>query len=352
MQRAEILDIDMNRRTILGTAVALAAASLTGMRSAQAAEESSWKRLDDGSGPGARWDHTLAYDENSKQLLVFGGRDINYAALGDTWLYDLVTGDWKAVDSPGPDPRFGHAVAVDQEAAKLILFGGQSADLFYNDTWIFDFESEIWTSLDTGSSPLPSPRYGLPAAIDGDGKFIVSHGFTFEGRFDDTWSLDLSTGEWTEISPTSGETRPLKRCLHEMAWDRDSGTLLLYGGCSSGFGPCPQGDLWAFDPAARAWTELTPGDGPAPRSNPAWIYDKNAKRTLLLGGLTDAGYVSDAWAGGFSDEQFGWEALAPAGEAPSTRASHDIALSRGDIYLFGGTGDAGVTADLWKLSLE
>ena len=25
----------------------------------------------------------------------------------------------------------------------------------------------------------------------------------------------------------------------------------LITGCSSGFGPCPQGDLWAFDPAAR-----------------------------------------------------------------------------------------------------
>lgn len=353
MQRAESLDIDVSRRAILGTAVALAAASLTGRsHSASAAAALVWKKLDEGGGPAPRWDHILAYDENSKQLLVFGGRGADFAALGDTWLYDLVTGKWKAVESRGPDPRFGHAVAVDQSMGKLILFGGQSADLFFNDTWIFDFESEIWSSLEISSSPIPSPRYGLPAAINGEGNFVISHGFTFEGRFDDTWSLDLSTNTWTDVSPSDGASRPLKRCLHEMIWDRDSGRLLLYGGCSSGFGPCPQGDLWAFDPTSREWTELTPTNGPAPRSNPAWIYDKSAKRTLLIGGLTESGYTTDVWSGKFSGEGFDWEAQETASDAPSPRASHDIVLARGDIYLFGGSGDAGTTADLWKLSLQ
>ena len=89
----------------------------------------------------------------------------------------------------------------------------------------------------------------------------ISHGFTFEGRFDDTWSLDPAAGVWTDLSPAP-ETRPLKRCLHEAVWDAARGRMLLYGGCSSGFGPCPQGDLWAFDPATRTWTELTPAESP------------------------------------------------------------------------------------------
>jgi hypothetical protein len=69
--------------------------------------------------------------------------------------------------------------------------------------------------------------------------------------------------------------------------------MLLYGGCSSGFGPCPQGDLWRFDPDGRIWTELTPSSGPTPRSNPAAVFDSRTERVMLLGGLSDDGYVND-----------------------------------------------------------
>jgi hypothetical protein len=302
-------------------------------------------------GPAARYDHTLAADNEGKRLILFGGRDANNAALDDTWLYDLEEHTWFRAESPGPEPRFGHAVTVDQQARKLILFGGQSVDVFYNDAWQFDFTSGEWSKIETGDSPLPSPRYGLPAVLDGDNRFIISHGFTFEGRFDDTWALDIANGTWSDVSPEAGATRPLKRCLHEMTWDPGTRSILLYAGCSSGFGPCPQGDLWRYDAEARTWTELTPVDSPAPRSNPAMVYDKSGKRVLLVGGLTEAGYTSDVWAGVDEGDAFSWTQLSVGGDAPSPRASHDAVLTRGDVYLFGGTGDPGVTADLWKLSL-
>jgi len=341
---------ELNRRTLLAGTFALAGTLAGGQLSqgAAAASPNRWRLLSDADGPAARWDHTLTAADADKQLVLFGGRGADFAALGDTWLYSLTDKRWQAVDAAGPSPRFGHAVAVDQAARRLYLFGGQAGEEFYNDSWAFDLDERTWSQIDIGNGAAPSPRYGLGAVLDDGGQLVVSHGFTFDGRFDDTWALDLARGEWSDVSPTDG-TRPLKRCLHEMVWDEPSARMLLFGGCSSGFGPCPQGDLWAFDPWERVWTQLDVGDGPTARSNPAMLFDAKGKRSLLIGGLTDAGYAADVWSGSGEGDAFSWRARQMDGAAPSARASHDAVMTRGDVYLFGGTGDAGPVADLWKL---
>ncbi len=300
-------------------------------------------------GPAARWDHTLSADPASGTLVLFGGRDAGGAAFGDTWTYSAADGVWTAIEGPAPAPRFGQAVAVDAANRALYLFGGQAGPDFFNDVWRFDLDDLTWSEIATGDV-RPSPRYGTSAVLDNTGQVIVSHGFTFEGRFDDTWSLDPAAGVWTDISPAP-ETRPLRRCLHEAVWDAAAGRMLMFGGCASGFGPCPLGDLWAFDPATSTWTELTPAAGPAARSNPALIHDGASGSTWLVDGLTEAGYTADLWsldlaAGGDAP---GWVEVSPAGIVPEPRASHDAAVLAGDVYLFGGFGNAGTLSDLWVL---
>ena len=145
--------------------------------------------------------------------------------------------------------------------------------------------------------------------------------------------------------------RPLKRCLHEAVWDAAGERMLLFGGCASGFGPCPLGDLWAFDPAGQSWNELTQAAGPAPRSNPALVADPGNERALLVAGSTDAGYAADVWTLPLGGEEVAWEELGAGGEAPSPRASHDAVVAGDRLYLFGGFGDAGALADLWALDL-
>jgi hypothetical protein len=311
-----------------------------------------WELLSDGSdGPGPRWDHTLAADDEGSQLLVFGGRDPGGIPLGDTWLYDLEGGEWHAVEGDGPAPRFGQAVAVDQEARILYLQGGQSDAVFFNDTWAFDLADETWTLIHAGDGAAPANRYGHSAVLDGDGHLIVSHGFTFEGRYNDTWSLDLDELVWTDISPADDGLRPINRCLHEAVWDGERGRMLLFGGCASGFGPCPLGDLWAFDPEARSWADLTPAAGPTPRSNPALVLAAGADAAWLVGGLTEAGYAADVWRLVLDDDGATWEEI-PSGDGPSPRASHDATISDGHVYLFGGTGDEGTFADLWTAKVS
>ena len=298
-------------------------------------------------GPAARWDHTLSADPASGTLVLFGGRDAGGAAFGDTWTFSAADGAWTPIDGPAPSPRFGQAVAVDAANRALYLFGGQAGPDFFNDAWRFDLDDLTWSEIATGEA-RPSPRYGTSAVLAGDGTILVSHGFTFEGRFDDTWSLDPATGVWTDISPAP-ETRPLKRCLHEAVWDAASGRMLLFGGCASGFGPCPLGDLWAFDPAAGTWTELAPAGGPAARSNPALIHAEESARIWVIDGLTEGGYTADLWSLDLGGDALGWVEASQADIAPEPRASHDAAVLDGDVYLFGGFGDNGALADFWLL---
>ena len=302
------------------------------------------------TGPAARWDHTLAADPDTGRLILFGGRDGAGTPYGDTWVYDAAAQTWTAVEGAAPSPRFGQAVAVDPSNRFLYLFGGQAGADFFNDTWRLDLDALTWEQIAT-SETAPTPRYGTSAVLDGEGNLLVSHGFTFEGRFDDTWSLDPATGAWTDLSPAP-ETRPLKRCLHEAVWDAGASRMLLYGGCSSGFGPCPQGDLWSFDPAARTWTELTPTSAPAARSNPALIRDDASGRIWLMDGLTAEGYVADLWSLDLASNAPVWTAIASGADMPEARASHDATVLDGGVYLFGGFGNSGALADLWVLASE
>lgn len=338
-----------SRRTLFGAAGVALAGSVRPRARAQAVVE--WRNMTVEGGPAGRWDHTLSADDAGRRLVVFGGRGADFAPLGDTWIYRFADRAWSQVESPGPDPRFGHAAAVDPTGQRMLVFGGQSADVFFNDTWALDFGSLEWTRLSDGLAAAPSPRYGLAAVLDDRRRVLISHGFTFDGRFDDTWAFDLDAGQWADVSPAGDGTRPLNRCLHEQVWDPASKSMLLYGGCSSGFGPCPQGDLWRFDPGAQTWTELTPSAGPAARTNPALVHDRSGERVLLIGGSTGSGYAADVWAGLGGDGPFTWTPLEPDGDAPAGRASHDAVIHRGDVYLFGGTSDAGALGDLWKLSL-
>jgi galactose oxidase-like protein/Kelch motif protein len=321
---------------------------------AQESDQPQWKQVAaDVSGPPARWDHTLAADDRGRQLLLFGGRTDDGTPLGDTWRFDLKKQEWLQLTGPGPSPRFGHSVAVDQKARRLYLFGGQAdGATFFNDAWMLDLKTERWSEINTGDGPRPQVRYGSSAVLTGGDRLIISHGFTDQGRFDDTWSLEVQKGQWSDVSPPGGEVRPLPRCLHEAVWDAEAQRMLLFGGCSSGYGPCPQGDLWAFDPAEKSWTPIENNLSPAPRSNPALVIDPDRGRALLLAGLTADGYSGDLWSltlGGTTDGT--WTQVTIEGVGPSPRSSLDAVISGDDLFLYGGISDQGVFADLWQLSI-
>jgi hypothetical protein len=99
-----------------------------------------WAQLAD-TGPIGRVRHAIA--EDGVGVVLFGGQvDLAEAralnldpSVGETWAF--YEDRWRQIHDIGPSPRSAHAMAYDQSAQRVILFGGQQSDpkAFLRDTW-------------------------------------------------------------------------------------------------------------------------------------------------------------------------------------------------------------------------
>jgi hypothetical protein len=341
----------LSRRAVLRGTLAAAALALA-LRGAPPSFAASrrrsavlWSPLpDSGERPCARADHSLNYAPDTGLLYLFGGQ-AHGAPLDDLWAYDPAAGAWSRLDPPGrrPAPRFGHNAAYDPARRRLIVALGQEAvDTFLDDTWAFDPAAGAWRDL-TPAGDRPKGRYGAASALDPTGdRLFITHGFTNEGRFDDTWAFDLASETWAPVA-TAGAV-PLKRCLARAAWDPAAAQILLFGGQTTGRRPL--GDLWALDPASGTWAERRPPDSPTPRN--LYAAASSGERWLVFGGFTAAGADADLWV--YDPAADAWYRLDPTGgDAPAPRMSADLTAASDRLFLFGGNDAQSYFDDLWAL---
>lgn len=285
--------------------------------------------------PSARVDAPIAYDPATSQVFLFGGLDTDNR--NDLWAYSIPAARWQRIDAPGgPEPRHGHSLTLDPVRRRLLVFAGQARG-FFSDVWAFDLAQARWSRVAAAGSG-PSARYAHSAVYDARrDRLVISHGFTSAGRFDDTWALDLATNAWRNLSPSGA--RPLKRCLHHAVLDEAADRMYLYGGCASGFGPCPLGDLWSFDLAQNRWTEITADPRPAPRERYGLTFDTSRNRLVLYGGSGN-GKLNDVWE--FDPRAATWRKATLAGVLPDGRSQHEatFASNLGLSLFFGGAAPA------------
>ena len=280
---------------------------------------------------------------------MFGGQaDI---AQNDLWAYSIGSQSWSAVPVAGSKPpgRFGHTLILDPVRGRLIVFGGQAGGGFFSDTWAFDLGSKSWQQLSSDDAG-PKRRYGHSAIYDPvRDRMIISHGFTNSGRFDDTWVFDFSKNGWREISPASD--RPLRRCLHHAAYDPKRDQMFLYGGCSSGFGPCPQEDLWTLDLQNNRWTQRVASLRPPGRERYGMAFDNRRDRLVVFAGGGNADLLNDTWE--YDPEAQTWMAVSISGAVPEPRSRLETVFAGdlGAILFFGGvTRNGSSTNELWMLA--
>ena len=317
----------------------LVAAALAAAPPAAGAATAKWTKLD-ARGPGVRADAALAAPSATTAYLHGGTR--GGRALGDLWRLDVKRKRWtrlRPANSP-PLPRFGHDL-VAQADGSLLLFGGQSGEDFFGDLWRYDPRTNAWSDLTTSGGP--APRYGAGVAIDRPrGVLYVTHGFTNDGRFDDTWALPGDLFEDVSSPPGS---RPLARCLVSAA--HSGGGLFLFGGQSNSR-PFLD-DLWRYDTAGRTWSELQPTSRPSPRHS--YGSAQTGRRWLIHGGATRGGPVRDLWALDLADPG-SFTRVRTRGRSPSGRADQAMtALSGSRALVFGGSTLADELGDTWLVSV-
>lgn len=305
-----------------------------------------WRELTPllGDAPEGRRYGTAIYDSRGRQVITFGGLGAN-GHLNDTWAFDAANRAWKKLDTRGtsPEPRLGHNAIYDPVGHQMVVWAGQQGARFFNDTWVLDLTTLQWSDVSPVSRP--QARYGSASVYDPVERSLVQFaGFTSEGtRFQDTQSFLIASRSWLDITPSG--TKPQVRCLHTAALDPVSRRMILYGG--QRFGPLD--DLWAFDLASRAWTEIIPSSRPAGRFHAGSFVDRNG-RFIVFGGNATIGNVNETWAYDFQSGK--WSKL-EISNPPSERHGMLSAYlpEEGRFIIFGGIG-ARLYNDVWELNTD
>lgn len=309
------------------------------------AVKTAWARVEAAGSPPAVRDHTLSRDPVSGLIYLFGGRT-DGTASDELWRFDPEAESWEPVSpsGPGPDARFGHNAVFDPESALLVAMGQRTDGSFLNDVWAFDPEAEEWSELGDASDARPTVRYGAAGAAGlGGGRIVISHGFTNQGRFDDTWGFDLESDAWREVS-TRGPV-PVERCLTHAYLSRQH--LFVFGGQTNA---TPfLGDFWSLDLDGGRWRELKKDPLPGPRNLYGASFDGTA--WYLFGGNTPDGPVGDTWR--YGDLAGKWAIVDPGGsvDGPSARFGCEVVTAVDRLFLFGGTDGSSELNDTWSLEI-
>ncbi len=206
-----------------------------------------WAEQHPVANPPPRHGSSLAYDGTSGQVVLFGGDSGGRVPLflNDTWVWNGTTWD-KRYPANSPPGRVDATMAYDDKSSQLVLFGGASG-MALGDTWVWDGRN--WTPR--APSLSPGPRYAAAAGYSsGDGKLVFFGGYGgFSGsRLNETWAWNGQT--WSHLYPSN---QPPARVYGSMS-PGPAGSVLLFGGSGDALKGVhgELSDTWSWDEAG--WT--------------------------------------------------------------------------------------------------
>ena len=179
----------------------------------------------DTPGP-ARTGAAVAFDQERRQLIVFGGTTREHRDLQDTWAWS--DGAWSRVASVGPTPRLYAAAAYDPSKQVVLLYGGEASpasghrgwEAPLSDTWSWD--GTRWTTLGAKDGPaLAEPEL----AYDAERQEMILLGWQVGSNFKRA-SYRWTGAGWT---PTE-ETGPPLNVGFAFTFDPATKELMVFGG--------------------------------------------------------------------------------------------------------------------------
>ena len=290
---------------------------------------------------------SYAYDTAAKRVVMFGGRTWNTSDFrSDIWTLDPITSQWTAVStSSEPEGRFAASMSYNPVAKNFLIFGGStlsgpppSGEV--SDTWIFQFtdsDTIAWTQIPAMG---PSARRGAPLIFDSkNALFVLFGGEQYVYSLGDTWVFDPSSSAWINKNPSPA---PPQRARAAMAFDAQSGKVLLFGGLNKGAGTLLS-DTWLYDGSANIWQQVVTATAPSARQFPSLACEGNGVFYLFGGWRVDAGgglgqYLDDTWK--FDMATMQWTQLLPSQSPIAQSQSALMNLGSGRFVLIGGWRDS------------
>ena len=280
-----------------------------------------WQEMNPAISPPRRGGPSLAYDNDTDRVILYGGLNTGAAETSvqwnDTWAYDYNNDEWtNRMPDVGPPRTAIAAMVYDSESEVIIMFGGGLDGFNFSDqTWAYDYNENNWTQMHPSSSP--SKRVAQMAYDEESDKVILSGGAGRAGdsgpmiTYTDTWSYDYNTDTWTEMNPVE---HPVS--IGVLTYDVESDKIIMFGGSMTWY--ARQSDLvtetWTYDYNTNTWVEKSPSPEPQGRFAAAMSYDSESDRTVLYsGGWYEAepyfNSTQDCWA--YNCDLNTWERIHP-----------------------------------------
>jgi hypothetical protein len=165
-----------------------------------------WTKMEPSISPQGRNFHAMAYDPQADRVILFGGGDWDYD-MDDTWAYDYNTDTWEEIklsDGTHPGTREGHAMVYDSSADQMLLYGGMrqwGGDVGGLETWSFDYSTSTWTFLEPDQTPGRRSAHAM--AYDAQADRVILFGGQSTELFDftnQTWVYDPKANTWTDVT--------------------------------------------------------------------------------------------------------------------------------------------------------
>jgi hypothetical protein len=312
--------------------------------------------------PPAAEDCSAIVDTVANRLVLFGGKNDANQDLAEVWTLDLERFAWARPEISGPAPPASedHVAIFDPVGYRMIVHGGENG-LTANTTWSLDLKTMRWRDLTDSTSPA---REDHTAIYDSRGKRMV----IFGGR-DNTGTIDYvneSNLPALDLDPRSrtferwrelkcGDVRAPGRSDHAAIYDPVKNRMVLFGGWDKQKHDYLD-DTWAYtfadtpDSAGR-WKKIKTKDShPPARRHVVGVYDAGRNWFIVCGGFGDEGFLNDVWA--FDLTRDVWINITPG---PQPRLDHLAVFDprRGQMLLYGG--DAHLVRkfhDVWELDVH
>jgi len=197
-----------------------------------------------GAAPAPRLRHSSVYDATTNTLIVFGGFDCASTYFNDVWILSNAnastgTPAWTHVSASGtpPSARESSAAVYDSRTNSMIVFGGQAGAKIFSDVWVLSNANgsggtPAWTQL-TLSGTGPAARGGHSAVYDSqNSRMILYGGVSGSVVFNDVWILSnansvAGTPTWTQLTPVVPGP---PRYDHSAVYDPVSNQMVIFGG--------------------------------------------------------------------------------------------------------------------------
>jgi len=240
-----------------------------------------WIKLGDQGLP-ARFKAAFTYDAGRRCAVLFGGSG-DLPLMDETWEWD--GHQWKQVHIPGPSPRNHPMAAYDRVNKTIVLFGGVGNSGLLSDTWVYN--GKQWAQKDKAG-----PTNCLPHGMFYDEQrqkvimiTLASAPLTTDPKHTLNEMWEWSGHGWNRIPYTVTTS---SASLQALASFNKNGIVLFDGDDSTD----NRGKTWIFD--GRKWYAVFL-QGPSARVGHSMIFDKALHRTLLFGGSDRKNFFGDLW---------------------------------------------------------